>query len=406
MKALLTAMKKKLEPSAEERKQVEKTINKFLERLRHDIQAAKIDATVELGGSFAKNTWLASEFDVDIFVRFTHDDGSISDKLHKLLPEAERVHGSRDYYRLECEGTSYEIVPVLYVDDTTKAINVTDCSPLHVKWVQEHGSKYLADIRLAKQFSKSAGVYGAESHIAGFSGHVLDILVIHYKGFSGLLKASQKWKEKTVIDTSNHYSKQPLHHLNTSKTSGPLVVIDPIQKTRNASAALSEKMLKVFQKRAANFLKKPSETYFELPVYEASALTSKGYYIVVLEPHEGKRDVVGAQLLKIYTHLRKELSDFELADTGWDWKQGLLWFKFSKTTLPATLLHSGPPTAMKEAAKAFRKKHQTVSEVKGRLQATVAREHTTIESALAALLTESYITERSKSTSWQGPTSN
>ena len=49
------------------------------------------------------------------------------------------------------------------------------------------------------EFCKVAGVYGAESYIQGFSGYVLELLVINYKGFKGVIRNVAKWKDRTII---------------------------------------------------------------------------------------------------------------------------------------------------------------------------------------------------------------
>jgi len=129
----------------------------------------------------------------------------------------------------------------------SEVVNITDISPLHSKWVNKFGKGLKDEIRLAKQFCKANKLYGAESHITGFSGYVLEILTIHYKGFKNLIKAITKWKPKVIIDTEK-YHKKPLFDLDKSKTHSPIIIIDPVQKSRNASAAVDiEKFNKLIQ---------------------------------------------------------------------------------------------------------------------------------------------------------------
>ena len=45
--------------------------------------------------------------------------------------------------------------------------------------------------------------------------------------------------------------------LNKSKQQGPLIVIDPVQKDRNAAAALNHEKFEIIKKTAKQFLKKP-----------------------------------------------------------------------------------------------------------------------------------------------------
>jgi len=55
----------KIKPSEWERKKVHKIVNTFLENTRPKLRGLKI----VLGGSFAKDTWLSGDHDIDLFVK-------------------------------------------------------------------------------------------------------------------------------------------------------------------------------------------------------------------------------------------------------------------------------------------------------------------------------------------------
>ena len=237
---------------------IKKEIDETVKIINSELKKNKIKAAASVGGSFAKDTHLADDHDCDIFVRFDfkYKDTNLSDLLQKCLRKfkPERVHGSRDYF-LFSNNLNFEVVPVLNISKPDRAVNVTDVSPLHVAWTKKH--KKSDEIRLAKTFCKANSIYGAESYIKGFSGHVLDILTIKYGSFVNLLKASQKWKDKTVIDVEKHYknAEDAMFKINVSKTQSPLVVVDPIQPERNAAAALGYDAFNLFVKKAKEFLK-------------------------------------------------------------------------------------------------------------------------------------------------------
>ena len=259
---LLQKISKQIYPE----KKIIREVDEFIKKINKEIKLKKIKAVAVKGGSIAKGTFLKDDHDVDIFVKF-NEDKDISKLLGKILKKfkPELVHGSRDYYQIKNK-LVYEIVPVLNIKKIEQIKNVTDMSPLHVKWVKKF-PKYADDIRLAKQFCKAIKVYGAESYIKGFSGHVLDILIINYKGFLNLLKASQKWKKYSVIDFYGYHKGKALRNLNRSKIS-PLIVIDPIQLERNAAAALSEERINIFKEAAKKFLKNQNESFFIKKKYE------------------------------------------------------------------------------------------------------------------------------------------
>ena len=162
----------------------DKEIELFLKRLGKIVKENSIKAEVFAGGSIAKGTFLKNDHDVDVFVKFDlkYSGKDISKILGKILKplNPKLVHGSRDYFSVE-DNLIFEIIPVLNITKSEQAENIMDMSPLHVDWVIKNSNvKLRNEIRLAKQFCKSINVYGAESYIKGFSGHVLDILVIYY----------------------------------------------------------------------------------------------------------------------------------------------------------------------------------------------------------------------------------
>ena len=94
-----------------------------------------------------------------------------------------------------------------------------------------------------------------------------------------MLKSSLKWKSKEVIDPSNFYpQKDALFQLNQSKQQSPIIIIDPVDKSRNAAAALSKEKLINFQRHAWEYLKQPNTSFFlekELSLKDFQAQTKK-----------------------------------------------------------------------------------------------------------------------------------
>ncbi len=177
-----------IKPTLDEEKRVKAVTVSFLKKLNANLT----DATAILGGSGAKGTWLSGNHDLDIFVlfplrKYASRSGELSDiigpVLQKLFPQQQlkRVHGSRDYFQLMYEGFNIEVVPILKIARAEQAVNITDVSPLHTKWVSAKSAAIKDEILLAKQFCKAQSLYGAESYITGFSGYVLEILVNNSK---------------------------------------------------------------------------------------------------------------------------------------------------------------------------------------------------------------------------------
>ncbi len=397
-----------------------KKIDHFMQEIRHALQKEKVNAYVMLGGSAAKGTFVKNDFDCDIFVRFLYDeykDQNISDSMVKVLKKipkivCERVHGSRDYFQGIWKGMQCEIIPVLYVTKPWMAKNITDMSPLHVEWLNRRlTEKIRNEILLTKLFCKAQKVYGAESYMQGFSGHVVDLLTIYYGSFKALLENACLWEEKHVISMAPH-TQEPLNTFNEDKLQSPLIIIDPVQPERNAAAALSYEQFYHFKNQAKAFLQKPSITFFKRkPVSLAvlkkrrKSIQKKPQCMLLLKamPMHGKLDTIGTKILKALKKIEKTFQeeDFTVLDTNWDWeeapkKPAILWFIIKEQKLSRKKEQKGPPLKMRKDVEAFQKKHKKTFFKEERIFAEVERNWTTPEALLAALLKRKDIKEKAK----------
>jgi len=400
----LEQIKENIKPEKETIKEINKVVKKINELLKKE----KLKATCKKGGSIAKGTFLKDDYDVDLFVIFDkkYKGKDISKLLGKALKKLkpEKVHGSRDYYQIKND-LLFEIVPVLKVKNYKEIENITDMSPLHIGYVNKKANKKIKDdIRLAKLFCKAQGIYGAESYIRGFSGHILDILVIYYKGFINLLKAAKKWKDKTIIDPENHHD-DVLFELNKSKTQGPLVIVDPVQPDRNAAAALGKKNFNIFKKKAKEFLKNPSENYFikkKIDLKKLKERAKKDYLIVLnIKAKKGKKDIVGSKLKKVFEYIEKSLknNDFKVLFSDWEWnkkQKAKFYFIIKKEKLSKEILHEGPPLDKKEHVSLFKKLYKKTTIKNKRLYAKVKRKYLKPEKLINDLKKEKYVKERVK----------
>ncbi|MCF7866278.1 nucleotidyltransferase domain-containing protein [Candidatus Woesearchaeota archaeon] len=392
-------------------KSIKKIAEDFLLKLNKEIKKQKVDANAELGGSVAKGTFLPDDFDADIFIRFNPDlKFDISNETEKLLgflKDVKRVHGSRDYFQLVYNNVLFEIVPVIDVDTWSKAKNVSDMSPLHVKYFNKKADdKTREEVKITKLFMKAQRVYGAESYIKGFSGHVVDLLIIKYGSFLELVKMASKWKDKTVIDVEKHHA-DPLFSLNESKTSSPLVIVDPIQKDRNASAALSTENYESFKKACKEFIKKGGVGFFEKKDFEKLVLERKNFmsiqnciFDIDVVPLEEKDDVAGSKVLKIKEHLLRRLTDegFSVVWSDWDFEEekSIIALEIPKENIKKVFIRDGPQLDMKGHSEEFKKKHKDVFEEEDRLKAKVKRNFVDPKSAIISILKDKYVVERCK----------
>ncbi|MEW5896592.1 MAG: CCA tRNA nucleotidyltransferase [Nanoarchaeota archaeon] len=401
----------KVKPSNEEQRKLTAVTGAFLAKLNPKLKNAK----AILGGSGAKDTWLSGNYDADVFVLFDYDKFKsqsahlsciLQPALKKAFPSAKilTLHGSRDYFQIPFQGINFEVIPILKIKKAEQALNITDISPLHSKWVNEQGRKVKDEIRLAKQFCKANSLYGAESYINGFSGYVLEILVIHYGSFENLLKAAQKWALKEIIDPSRFYTKKTaLFHINQSKLQSPLIIVDPVDKARNAAAALSLDKFISFKKTANEYLHNPEAKYFqkEAVTFEKLAEEAKKSNLIFItaKPKTGKEDVVGTKLFKAFEFIEKKLRPFGIKKSGWEWSgepisPAVMYFILAKRELPKLEIKQGPPLNMKPFVQDFKRKNKDTFEEKGRIFARVKVKHPVVNDYLNELLKDSYIKER------------
>lgn len=401
----------KIKPKKEEEAHMDAALTTFIKKLNTVLG----DAKAVLGGSGAKGTWIAGRDEADIFVSFPRDKyadktDQISDileqHLKRIIKHPDRFHGSRDYFQVKEGSFTFELVPIIGVKKAQDALNITDVSPLHATWVHSHSTQKIRDdIRIAKAFCKAQNCYGAESYIRGFSGYVIELLVIHYKSFEKFLKASALWEEKQVIDPGKLYRKNESVWtvMSDSKLQSPVIVVDPVDKSRNAAAALNKEKLLIFKKSASHFIKKPSITFFERDITTIEKLKKRkgknAALWIEVENIEAKEDVAGAQLLLAFDYLKKQLEKFSVISAGWEWdkkQHASFWLILKTSQLPKTEWHKGPPLEMQNAVADFKKKHKKTVQKDGRVWAEIKVKYPKVKDRAKETLNEDYCSTKIK----------
>jgi len=358
MDKLLQKIKKRVTLTADENSSIKKTIKEFKVKIEPVLTKNKVDANLFVGGSVGKGANLPNLHDIDIFIRFKQD-GDLSEILEKILnscfKKITRLKGSRDYFKVELNGFEIEVIPVLYITRPNQAKNITDHSPIHVNWSKRNSGKLIEDIKISKLFFRGIGAYGAESWIGGFSGHVIEILTVNSGGFKKLLKSITKWDETTFADFEKHYLNENDARLSISKSKqeSPLLIVDPVDKERNAAAAVSKEKYDFLKKIVTKFLKKPTLDYFEeeiITVEDIEKQVKKNkLFLFYAKPESTKIDASGAKMLIHHKKIKRMFSEnnFEVIDSGFFWDKksdGLIWFILNPTELTKQHILKGPPT--------------------------------------------------------------
>ena len=406
--SLIKDMRLKLRPSSQERKMLKAEAEKIQTLLKKTFIP---EASIQIGGSLSKDTLLISEdMDIDFYVIYKrkYAKQDIAKKLELVLKKrfskVKKLHGSRDYFQVNKGQYLFEFVPILRITKPEQAHNITDISPLHSKWVNKTlTAQQKDDVRLLKAFCKSGNVYGAESYINGFSGYVCEILIGAYGSFEQVLKKMSN-QENIFLDLKKYYKnkQEAKRELNVAKTKGAIIIIDPVQKERNAASAVSITSFKTFKKKAKYFLKNPSEKFFMKKKKTIAEIKKqqKNKQRIVLEGKfiVNKKDIAGAKAMKAKQYLEAKLkqagfdikSDWQCEDTV------LIWFDAPKKALSPTEIKQGPPIELKEQVKRFKQKYSNVKEKKKRLYATIPRKYRRIDEAISVYSRDDYVKERLK----------
>lgn len=389
VKEILKEQLKLITPSNKNLNKIKRISKEFQFELSKNLKKNKIKAEVFLGGSLAKNTLVKKDFyDIDIFVRFDISyENKISDILGKLLKNAKRIHGSRDYYQKNIDNIIIEIIPVIKINNPEQAVNVTDLSYFHVNYVLKKVIKNKnleKEIKLAKSFAYAQNVYGAESYVNGFSGYAMELLIIHYRNFLNFIKEIVKIdinKNKIVIDAERHYknNKNLINLINPSKILSPIILIDPTYKERNALSSLSKETLYKFQKSCKSFLKNPSSSFFAQKniIDEFKNSNTK---IITIKTNKQQGDIAGTKSKKFYKFLLNELKkEFVINKEGFEYienKNIAKIYMMLKKKKPTEI--KGPPLKYKKNVIEFKAKHKKVI-IKNNYAYTVLEHNLTFE---------------------------
>ena len=325
-----------------------------------------------IGGSFAKETVVKTEGkqDIDIFVVF--DSAKELDKFESILNGLDlsgplkKVHGSRDYFNVDCGDVILEVVPVMKNLNPEDAENVTDVSLSHVGYIRteiKKNPRLSNEIKLAKRFCAANRVYGAESYIRGFSGYSIEVLVCHFGGFVKFLKGMKK---AHVVDPSKFFrtKNEVMRELNSAKLNSPIILVDPTFKHRNATAGLSKETFDKFLEVAQAFLKEPSKEFFEKKELDIGAFKifskEKGFlfFEMKLETEKQEGDIAGTKMKKFFDFFVSELlrKGQEIVKKEFDYSgKGLAANGYLVVDEKNGVEVRGPSLKMKEATVKFKK---------------------------------------------------
>ena len=381
-KKVLANVIKKIKPTKDQEKKLKLLSKKALSIVNK--LCRKYKAKAMLAGSITRDTWLPDKLEFDVFVLFP--ESMKKEKLEKVGLEIgksaiKRLKGTfsieyaeHPYVSGIVEGMRIDIVPCFAVSSAESIKSAVDRTPFHVKYIEKNLKKAQAnEVRLLKQFLKAHDLYGADAKTEGISGYVSELLIIKYKNFVECLKAVDKWLPGEVIDVAGFYKKTDYPKLRKDFRGSALILIDPVDKNRNATAALSSKNFFLFKKVAREFLKEPKEEDFfpkkVQPITEEELrkfLNERGTQLLIVKfiPPKIIPDILWPQLRRFGERLESILEE-----TKYEFK--VLWrdaftderfiacvvLEMEVYRLPFIQKNIGPPIFDQDDSKRFLEKH-------------------------------------------------
>ncbi|HZS72976.1 MAG TPA: CCA tRNA nucleotidyltransferase, partial [Candidatus Nitrosotalea sp.] len=245
-------------PAKQEQEKIGALAEKLLDLVKKESTNFPEVTSVELGGSFAKGTWLKGKLDFDIFVKMKKEtDEKQFEEIGKKIGFAsmKKYHpyvrySEHPYVEAVVENTRVNVVPC-YDVEKGQWKSAADRSSFHTRFILEQlDEEQKNEVRLLKKFLRGIDIYGAEIAMEGFGGYVSEVLIYHYGSFMKVLEAAANFAQGQVIGNP------------TKKFETALVLIDPIDSNRNLGTAISAQNFGKFILAARAYLKKPSLVFF------------------------------------------------------------------------------------------------------------------------------------------------
>ncbi len=391
-----------IQPTVEERERICEVAETLVGLVNEAAGELGVNARGLLVGSAARDTWLRGDHDLDVFIVLPRSEKletglEIARRAARRAERIEEKYAEHPYLHIYFDGFEVDLVPCFGVSSPAEMLSAVDRTPLHNHYVQERIRGRENEARLLKQFLRAAGIYGSELKTKGFSGYLVELLVIKYGSFLEVLNAALNWRPGKRIEPDpmvepGDAKNSPEKHLDLN---APLVVVDPTDPNRNVAAALSLESLARFVDRARDFLEEPCLEKFLPPsprgVSDDEIKSELGHrgtgFIAVVFQHPGVvEDILYPQLYKMEKSAWKLIEQWEFRLMGsFVWasqERAGIFFELEVSQLPPLKIHTGPPVWDKIHGKAFKKKHSRVYIRGDKYEVEIPRKHTTAKKLL------------------------
>jgi tRNA nucleotidyltransferase (CCA-adding enzyme) len=355
---------KEITPTQEEREKVESVVESLIEKVCKSSERYQERIETLLVGSVARDTWLPPNPDIDIFMMFQLGTPiermeEVGLEIGKEVLPGETRYAEHPYAHGIIDGFEVDLVPCYRIEDPAQRITAVDRTPLHQKHVIENlKEEQKKEVRLLKRFLKGIGVYGAEAKIQGFSGYLTELLVLKFGTFRKTIESAAKWKKSFEIEFVPP----------SKRFEEPLVVVDPIDASRNVASALSVGNYSKFAFACKSYLENPSRKFFfpnDLPAMPGEKISGmmaeRGthFLALVFEVPGVVDDVLYPQLIKCLRALVDHCNQHGFVVHGSSYEvigpEAVMLLELEISRLPSMMKHLGPPVWVKDSERFLEK---------------------------------------------------
>ncbi|HEV2118894.1 MAG TPA: CCA tRNA nucleotidyltransferase [Candidatus Bathyarchaeia archaeon] len=380
IQTVLDQVAKKIVPSVAERERMSQLAERLKGQVQNILDNRGFGGNVSIQGSFARNTWLSGEADLDIFASFPPSMDR-QEWTEKILPEIRKRisaktidrYAEHPYLEFHITGIRVNVVPC-YSVEKGQWKSATDRTPYHTEYMTKHLTEQMRlEARLLKRFTKGIRSYGAEIRVGGFSGMLVETLILHYHSFLETLTQASRWKPIIFLDIESPGGNQDSR---AREFDSPLVVIDPVDSNRNLAAAVRDDKLWGFAAASRELQEHPGMWYFFPQKYRQQ---TKAQFSKIVKDHnrdivaisfEHPRivpDVLWGQLLKTENSITGLMTrqDFHpIRSTVWSDEARLsaILIELDRSTLTEVQLRLGPPVSKMDDSQGFLDRHVAAKE--------------------------------------------
>ncbi|MDR3781780.1 MAG: CCA tRNA nucleotidyltransferase [Candidatus Nitrosotalea sp.] len=341
-------------PTKQEKEKMQVLSDNLVELVKKEAAKYPEVTLVELGGSYAKGTWLKGKLDLDIFVKMKKETeekqfeeigrkiGFTSMKKYKPYVR----YSEHPYVEAEAENIKVNVVPC-YDVEKGQWKSSADRSSFHTRFILEKlDDEKKNEVRLLKKFLIGVDIYGAEIAKEGFGGYVAEVLIYHYGSFIKVLEAAANFTQGQIIGNP------------TKKFETALILIDPIDSNRNLGTAISAQNFGIFILAARAYLKKSSLIFFNGKKSFPNTKNLKNIIVVKFDYKHRSPDIIWGQAKRGATALsgQLELGGFQVlrksAITD-EKSEAAMLFLLHSPVIEKSMVKNGPDVFRKSESESF-----------------------------------------------------